>query len=440
MLELNPKENIKSNCVISDNCNFELDPFIVFEYSIRSRQTRDSYFRRLQTFFGFSNIPGPEFKDKCNYFAKNGRQNPNWSFKLIFEFLQYQKQRVEQKEITSGTLKNYQKTIKSFCETTDILIPWKKITKGLPRGKRYADDRSPTLDEIRKIIEYPDRRIKAIISVMVSSGIRVGAWDYLKWGHIIPIEKDIEGSDKTIVAAKMRVYAEEDDEYFTFISPEAYRFLKDWMDFRQSSGELVTKESWIMRNLWNTEKLERITKKRSDINTAKKLSSVGIKRLVERALWSQNLRTKNKPESKRYEFQTDHGFRKFFKTRCELGGMKPINIEKLMGHSTGISDSYYRATENELLEDYVKILGHITISRESVLSNEISILKSCGRENEEIRREISSKVVEINDLKNKNLDQEDAISALSDRLYSLIEEVQNLKKMSDGQMGIEKTI
>jgi hypothetical protein len=75
--------------------------------------------------------------------------------------LQRLKKRVENKEITSGTLKNYQKTIKSFCETTDILIPWKKITKGLPRGKRYADDRSPTLDEIRKIIEYPDRRIKA---------------------------------------------------------------------------------------------------------------------------------------------------------------------------------------------------------------------------------------------------------------------------------------
>ena len=27
--------------------------------------------------------------------------------------------------------------------------------------------------------------------------------------------------------------------------------------------------------------------------------------------------------------------------------MKPINIEILMNHSTGISDSYYRATESE---------------------------------------------------------------------------------------------
>jgi len=34
-----------------------------------------------------------------------------------------------------------------------------------------------------KIIEYPDRRIKAIVSTMISSGIRLGGWNYLKWKH-----------------------------------------------------------------------------------------------------------------------------------------------------------------------------------------------------------------------------------------------------------------
>lgn len=50
----------------------------------------------------------------------------------------------------------------------------------------------------------------------------------------------------------MVIYAEEYDEYFTFITPEAYVALKDWMDFRGSYGETITGESWLMRDLWQT--------------------------------------------------------------------------------------------------------------------------------------------------------------------------------------------
>jgi integrase len=60
----------------------------------------------------------------------------------------------------------------------------------------------------------------------------------------------------------------------------------------------------------------------------------------------------------------DHGLRKWFKTRCEIAGMKSINIENLIGHSIGISDSYYRATENELLDDYLRALPILAISNE----------------------------------------------------------------------------
>jgi hypothetical protein len=90
----------------------------------------------------------------------------------------------------------------------DIPITWKKITRGLPKVRRYVDDRDLTLKEIQKISEYPDRRIKFIIFTMTSSGIRIGAWDYLKWGHIKPIEKNGE-----TVAAKMIVYAGDQEQY-----------------------------------------------------------------------------------------------------------------------------------------------------------------------------------------------------------------------------------
>jgi hypothetical protein len=35
--------------------------------------------------------------------------------------------------------------------------------RGMPKGRRYANDHAPMLEEIQKLTEYPDRRIKPII-------------------------------------------------------------------------------------------------------------------------------------------------------------------------------------------------------------------------------------------------------------------------------------
>ena len=85
-------------------------------------------------------------------------------------FAQAQKERVEKGEISPATLRNYIKAVKLFCEMNDIAIAWKKITRGLPKARRFADDRAPTLNEIRRIIDYPDRRIKPLVYTMTSSG------------------------------------------------------------------------------------------------------------------------------------------------------------------------------------------------------------------------------------------------------------------------------
>jgi hypothetical protein len=43
------------------------------------------------------------------------------------------------KEITGATLINYLKANNLFCEMSDISINWKKITRGVSRGKRYTN-------------------------------------------------------------------------------------------------------------------------------------------------------------------------------------------------------------------------------------------------------------------------------------------------------------
>ena|SRR5215831_19116691 len=97
------------------------------------------------------------------------------------------------------------------------------------------------------------------------------------------------------------------------------------------------------------------------------MAESSIMQYFNRLLYSIGTRNQKK---RRHDF-TIHGFRKYFKTRAEQAGMKPINVEILMGHSVGISDSYYRPTEKELLQDYLRAADALTVSQENRLRNEV---------------------------------------------------------------------
>ena len=70
---------------------------------------------------------------------------------------------------------------------------------------------------------------------------------------------------------------------------------------------------------------------------------------------TRNKRTPLNIGEKRHEFQAVHAIRKFFKSHCEQV-MKSINVEVLMGHTIGVSDSYYKPSEKEILDDYLKAI------------------------------------------------------------------------------------
>lgn len=398
------------------------DAYSLFLYAIRSEITRDYYLRRLRIFFNhISLLPDRTMKERCNKFASKGLRDPTWAFHCIVRFMQFQRERVDREEITASTLRNFVKAIKLFCEMCDIQIAWKKISRGLPKIRRFADDRAPTIEEIQSICDYPDRRIKGIVSTMASSGIRLGAWDYLRWGHIKPVKK--EG---TIIAARIIVYHGDDEEYISFMTAEAYHHLEKWLEYRQDCGEKINDDTWVMRQLWNT-KLGHYH--HGMIKAPEKLKSSGVKRLIEDALWTQGIRKKSDLKRNRYEFQTDHGLRKWFKTRCEIAGMKSINIEKLMGHSIGISDSYYRATEGELLDDYLKAITFLTIGTENRLQMQMEQVIEQSKDNDSfIKSQLYEKEQEIAVLTQGNSSNTDAIAALSDQVIHLAKEIEKLKK------------
>jgi integrase len=413
----------------------QTNAYSTFLLGLKAPETKRQWPNRLKFFLDFVEVTGNSIEERANsLYEIIQNEGIQWLQKQLMDFAFFQKRRVENKEISESTVSNYFKPIKLFCDMNNILVNWKLINKGIPRGRTAALDRIPDLTEIRKLLEAPDRRLKPIILTMISSGIRSGAWEELKWKHVTPL-KDQNGN---VVAAKLLVYAGDREEYYTFITLEAYLALSNWMKFREEYGEKITGESWLMRNMWRT--IDETKGKNLGIaKEPKKLDKQAIYKIVERALYSQKLRTKTSKDesiinegninSRMHEFKALHGYRKFFKTNCEAARMKSINIEILMGHNIGVSKSYYKPSEQEVLQDYLKATFFLTIGEENKLKSQIEDLSEKERLQEYIiNKKLMEKDEEINILKQNDKNKTDSLAALSDQLLKLMKEVNKLKE------------
>ena len=105
---------------------------------------------------------------------------------------------------------------------------------------------------------------------------------------------------------------------------------------------------------------------------------------MERALWEQGLRHPLAKGVRRHEWKATHGFRKYYKSHAEQV-MKPINVEITMGHNIGLSESYYRPTQQEVLQDYLKAVDNLTIGVDkAVLQKQVDRIKQETKDNEYI--------------------------------------------------------
>lgn len=204
------------------------------------------------------------------------------------------------------------------------------------------------------------------------------------------------------------------------------------MEFRASYGEKINGESWLMRDLWQTSNVDSHSK-HGLATFPKKLKSSGIKRLLERALWEQGIREVLPAWVKRHEWKAAHGFRKFYKSHAEQI-MKPINVEITMGHDIGISESYYKPTEHDVLQDYLKAADLLTINGgNSVLQKQVQELKNKAKDDEYI-------------IKGKLEDKEKEIHSLKDDMNSMRDDMNNvfeilkIAKRNNGRLGKDRTM
>ena len=345
-----------------------------------------------------------DIKERCNQFCKQfkeiGEKDPQDCEELLYSYFAKLKQKHKEGKLDAGTIKNRKSTIKNLLKKTKIPIDWDEVFKGLPKPKRYTNDSAYSIDEILKICEYNDKRIKPIVYTMVSSGMRLGAWDYLKWSHITPIT-----NDGKVICALIELYYGTNEQYPTLITKEAYMELTKWKEFRRKSGEEVKDDSWVMRHYWDTK--NGFT--HGSISKPEQLKSYGVKSLLDSALRRQGLRKNLSQGKTRHEVKLAHGFRKFHETQLIKANLKQVDVNILQGHANdGMVDHYYRPSMNpdNRIDDY--------LINEFLKAERFLIIDEKQKENDELRKELDKKYDDVK--KELQIDTNKQIEDLKDEM------------------------
>ena len=251
------------------------------------------------------------------------------------------------------------KAIYHFFEMNDVPLNKKKINMFKGEFSRKVVDRAYTHEEIKKILDISDLRMKSLILLMASSGMRIGSIPLLKLRNVEKIDS----------LYKITVYEGTNDEHYTFCTPECASFIDAYLEYRIQNGEKLHQDSFLIRDQFDITDIDQVR------NKSKGITVNTIKVIVNTILVKSGIRTVDHTEYKRKEVPRSHGFRKFFTTQVVNSKVNPEIREMLLGHKIGLASCYYRPTQDEMYEEYQKAIDNLTINEENRLRKKVKILE-----------------------------------------------------------------
>lgn len=332
--------------------------------SCRSEVTRGVYATRFTRFLGWYKVKDADLL----------RKEPKELQQQIINFISEEKER----GLSYKSLASYLSAIKHFFESNDFDgINWKRVQKHLPEHKRVVKDRAYTLEELRAMLIKADERKRVVILLMASAGLRVGAIPALK---VRDLQKVDDGQ-----LYKITVYSGTDDEYWTACTPECAMVIDQYLDYRRRCGESIKPDAPLVREQFPKDD-------KQAAQQPKQVSLPTINYLVREILIDAGIRSRDTHNIHvRHEVAGNHGFRKWWNTQMIRAGVKPIIKEILIGHKViGLESSYYRPTEQELLQEFTKAIDHLTIFTENKLKMEVEELQKKFSEASQLRNELES--------------------------------------------------
>ena len=278
------------------------------------------------------------------------------------------------------------------------------------------EDRPYTRAEIKQMFNAAqDIRVKIIVSLLSSSGLRHGVLPSLKL-------RDLEKIDKYNIY-KITAYPNSKKfKYYTFCTPECSTLIDSYLyEYRKNKGEILKPSSPLIREQFNT-------KDNLKIINPKPLTLVTFRSLINDVLTKYTTLRKKLPFDRennrkvgRNPTMLTHGFRKFFNTECAKAGVYPDFIEMMLGHKLpGVRGHYMKPDINTLLEGTKEVKGYLaaidalTINDENRLSLQVQELKEKNQDSEYlIKGKLQEKEEQIKKL-------EESVAFLSDKFNAFL--------------------
>jgi integrase len=274
---------------------------------------------------------------------------------------------LKKQDLSIDAINLYVAAIAKFYTVNDVNLNRRKIGMYMPKRKRRQQDRAYTTEEIAKLLQFCDERLKAVVLLMASTGIRIGALPDLQLRHLQLI--------KQYRLYKVTVYEGEEEQYYCFTTPECCKAIDDYLDYRKRSGEILTEKSPLIRQQFDANDLEQ-TKKNPKKMKVKSICNLVRERLARSGLAPVIKQIEGDIKGKRRNsIALTHGFRKFVNTNYVRAKLDAVSKEMLLGHNTGLDRAYYRPTEDEILQEYLKAVDLLTIDESNRLRRENLVLK-----------------------------------------------------------------
>ncbi len=334
-----------------------------------------------------SSIKSPITLKSYTNILKNYLRNPKVSFTTFDELLSRDLRVIEQ-EIIDILIDIRQKqnlsyssqnlflcAINHFFSINDVIINRKKIKKFMSEAENKYQYRSYTVEEISRLLDISDEREKSVILLLSSTGMRVGALHPLR---LKDIKKWVIDEHGTFVY-QIQVYSFSSKyRYYTFCTPECALAIDNYLDLRKRYGEYLikTETGWgpsevpLIIRAFNKKSFCHnpipITHRSSIANNIliPKLLSINLRIRKDN---SRNILKKIKQQF-RDELHPCHSFRIFAITQMQRAKIDKTIREMLVGHSTGLDQVYYKASEEEVLQEYMCSIPNLTICNKTRLT------------------------------------------------------------------------